>query len=170
MKIGSWGEYLGPRGMRMASGEGSIMRNFLVWRRLRWAGHVRRMEEGSSSLKILTGNKPLRRSKRRWKDNIRMDLKEIGINTRNWVDSAQDRDYWRALWMRHFNFLHLITLTIVGERYKLWNSSLRSLPSPVPILIPLWGQIFKFALIGIYNLFIFFVLLFYFSLHENKPV
>jgi hypothetical protein len=34
---------------------------------------------------------------RRWEDNIRMDLKEIGINTRNWFDSVQDRDYWRAL-------------------------------------------------------------------------
>ena len=38
-----------------------------------------------------------RKSRRRWDDNIRMDLKAIGINTRNWVDSAQDRDYWRAL-------------------------------------------------------------------------
>ena len=34
---------------------------------------------------------------RRWEDYIRMDLKEIGINTRNWVDSAKDNDYWRAL-------------------------------------------------------------------------
>ena len=33
----------------------------------------------------------------RWEDNIKIDLKEIGINTRNWVDSAQDMDYWRAL-------------------------------------------------------------------------
>ena len=33
----------------------------------------------------------------RWEDNIRMDLEEIGINAGNWVDSAQDRDYWRAL-------------------------------------------------------------------------
>ena len=32
-----------------------------------------------------------------WEDNIRMDLEEIGINAGNWVDSAQDRDYWRAL-------------------------------------------------------------------------
>ena len=32
-----------------------------------------------------------------WGFNIRMDIKEIGINTRNWVDSAQDRDCWRAL-------------------------------------------------------------------------
>ena len=35
--------------------------------------------------------------RRRWKDNIRMDLEEIGINAGNWVDSAQDRDYWRTL-------------------------------------------------------------------------
>ena len=34
---------------------------------------------------------------RRWEDNIKMDLKEIGINTRNWVDLAQDRDYWGVL-------------------------------------------------------------------------
>ena len=39
----------------------------------------------------------LGRPRRGWEDNIRMDLKEIGINTRNWVGSAQDRDYWRAL-------------------------------------------------------------------------
>ena len=43
------------------------------------------------------GKRSLRRPRRTWQDNIRMDLKEIGINTRNWVDSAQDRDYWRAL-------------------------------------------------------------------------
>ena len=35
--------------------------------------------------------------RRRWEDNIRMDLEEISINTRNWVDSAQDRDYWRVI-------------------------------------------------------------------------
>ena len=38
-----------------------------------------------------------RSPKRRWEDNIRMDFKDIDINTRNWVDSAQDRDYWRAI-------------------------------------------------------------------------
>ena len=37
-----------------------------------------------------------KKPRRRWEDNIRMDFKEIGINTRNWVDSAQDRDYLRA--------------------------------------------------------------------------
>ena len=70
-------------------------------RRLRWAGHVARMEQGRSAFKILirkpTGKRPLGRPRRRWKDNIRINLEEKGINTGNWVDSAQDRDYWRAL-------------------------------------------------------------------------
>ena len=65
-------------------------------RRLRWSDHVARIEEGTA-FKILTGTpagkRPLGNPRRRWEDNIRMDLKEIGINTRNWVDSAQDRDY-----------------------------------------------------------------------------
>ena len=54
-----------------------------------------------SAFKILTGKPtgkiPLGRPRRRWEDNIRMDLEEIGINVGNWVDSAQDRNYWRAL-------------------------------------------------------------------------
>ena len=56
------------------------------------------MEEGRSAFKILTskptGKRPLGRPRRRWEDNNKMDLEEIGIN---WVDSAQYRDYWRAL-------------------------------------------------------------------------
>ena len=59
------------------------------------------MEEGKSAFKIFTGKptrkRPLRRPKRRWEDNIRMDLEEISKNAGNWVDSAQDRNYWRAL-------------------------------------------------------------------------
>ena len=59
------------------------------------------MEEDRSAFKILTGKPtgkgPLGRPRRRWEDDIRMDLKEIGINTRNWDDTAQDRDYWRDL-------------------------------------------------------------------------
>ena len=70
-------------------------------RRLRWAGHVARMEETRSAFKMLTGKpkgkRPLGRPRHRWEDNIRMDLEDIGINAENWVDSAQDRDYWRAL-------------------------------------------------------------------------
>ena len=66
-------------------------------RRFKWASHVARMEEGSSAFKILTGKprgkKRLGRSRRRREDNIRMDIKETGITTRNWVNSAQDRGY-----------------------------------------------------------------------------
>ena len=54
-----------------------------------------------SAFKILTGKptgkRPLGRPRHRWVDNIRMELKEIGINAGNWVDAAQDRDYWGAL-------------------------------------------------------------------------
>ena len=59
------------------------------------------MEEGRSAFKILTdkptGKRPLVRPRRIWENNIRMDLEEIGINACNLVDSAQNRDYWRAL-------------------------------------------------------------------------
>ena len=59
------------------------------------------MEKGRSVFKILTGkptgNRPLGRPRRRWEDNITMGLEEIGINAANWVGSAQDRNYWRAL-------------------------------------------------------------------------
>ena len=65
-------------------------------RSLRWAGHVARMEVCRSAFKIVTG-KPLGKPRRRSEDNIRMYLEEIGINAGNWVDSAQDRNYWRAL-------------------------------------------------------------------------
>ena len=65
-------------------------------RRLRWPGHVARIEEGA--FKIFTGKPtgkiPLGRPWRRWEDNIRMDLEEIGVNTRTWVSSAQVSDYW----------------------------------------------------------------------------
>ena len=70
-------------------------------RRLRWAGHVARKDEGRSAFNILTGKlsgkRPLGRPRRTWEDNIRMDLKEIGINAGNWVDLARDRDYRKAL-------------------------------------------------------------------------
>ena len=70
-------------------------------RGLRWAGHVARMEKDRNALKNLigklTGKRSLGRPRSRRENNIRMDLKEIGINTRNWVDSTQDRNYYRAL-------------------------------------------------------------------------
>ena len=63
-------------------------------RRFRWAGHIARKGEGREAFKILTstptGKRPLGMPRHRWEDNIRMDRKEIGTTTRNWVDSAQD--------------------------------------------------------------------------------
>ena len=54
---------------------------------------------GRSAFKILTGipsgKRTLWRPRRRWEDNIRMDLEEMGMG--NWIDSTQDRNYWRAL-------------------------------------------------------------------------
>ena len=59
------------------------------------------MEEGRNAFKIFTGKptekSPLGRPRCRSKANISMDLKGIGVNTRNLVETAQDRDYWRAL-------------------------------------------------------------------------
>ena len=66
-------------------------------RRLRWAGHVARMDEGWSAFNILTGkptgNRTLWRPRRRWEDNVRIELKETGINARNWVYLDQYTDY-----------------------------------------------------------------------------
>ena len=59
------------------------------------------MEEGKIAFKTLTGKptgkRSLGRPRRRWENNIRMDLEEICINAGNWIDSAQERDYWRGL-------------------------------------------------------------------------
>ena len=62
-----------------------------------WAGHLVRLEEGRSTFEILThiGKRPLGRPRSRWEDSIRINLTEID-NTGNWIDSAQDRDYFRA--------------------------------------------------------------------------
>ena len=66
-----------------------------------------RIEESRSGFTILTskpiGKIPLERPRRRWGDKIRKDLKEIDINTRNRVDSAEGWDYWRALLNSAFN-------------------------------------------------------------------
>ena len=76
-------------------------------RRLRPAGHVARLEEGGSAFRIIkdkpTGKRPLGRPWCRWEDHIRVDFKEIVVNARNWVDSAHDRGYWRALANAAFN-------------------------------------------------------------------
>ena len=68
---------------------------------MRWTGHVARMEATKSSFKILTDKftrkRLLGRPRHRWEENNRMRLKEMDVNTRNWIDSIQDIDYWEAL-------------------------------------------------------------------------
>ena len=69
-------------------------------RRMRWAGHVARMceERGVQGLGRETGGKePLGRPRRRWVDNIGMDLHEVGCGYMEWIGLAQDRDWWRTL-------------------------------------------------------------------------
>jgi hypothetical protein len=69
-------------------------------RSMRWARHVARMEEGRRISAVLVwrpeGKRPLGIPRRRWEDNIRMDLREIGIDGANWIRLAQDRFQWRA--------------------------------------------------------------------------
>ncbi|KAJ4428965.1 hypothetical protein ANN_25961, partial [Periplaneta americana] len=68
--------------------------------RLRWAGHVARMDESRNAYRVLVGRpegkRPLGRPRRRWEDNIKMDLREVGYDDRDWINLAQDRDRWRA--------------------------------------------------------------------------
>jgi hypothetical protein len=70
-------------------------------RRIRWAGHVARMGEDRGVHRVLVGRpegkRPLGRPRRRWEDNIKMELQEVGGGHGDWMELAQDRDRWRAL-------------------------------------------------------------------------
>jgi hypothetical protein len=63
-------------------------------RRMIWAGHVARMGEKRNAYRILVGKperkRPLGRQRRRWVDNIKMDLREVGWDGMDWIDLAQD--------------------------------------------------------------------------------
>ena len=67
---------------------------------MRWAGHVVLMGEGRGVHRVLVGKhegkRPLGRPRRRWEDNINMDLREVGGGG-DWMELAQDRDRWRTL-------------------------------------------------------------------------
>ena len=69
-------------------------------RGLRWIGHVARMEQSRNAYRVLVGkpegNRPLGRPRRRWEDDIKMDLREVGCDPGEWKDLAEDRDQWRA--------------------------------------------------------------------------
>jgi len=71
------------------------------WRRRRWTGNVARMGEERGVYRVLMGKpegkRPLGRPRRRWVDNIRMDLEEVEYGYMDWIGLAQDRDRWRTL-------------------------------------------------------------------------
>jgi hypothetical protein len=70
-------------------------------RRMRWEGHVERMGKRRGVHRVLVGKpegrRPLGKPRRRWEDNIKMDLQEVGCRGMDWIDLAQDRDKWSAL-------------------------------------------------------------------------
>jgi hypothetical protein len=70
-------------------------------RRMRWAGHVARMGEDRRVYRVLVGKpegkNPFGRPRRRWENNIKMDLQKVGRVRGDWMELAQDRDRWRAL-------------------------------------------------------------------------
>jgi hypothetical protein len=69
--------------------------------RMRWAGHVARIGEGRGAYRVLVGKpeekRPLGRPRRRWEDNIKMDLQEVECGGTDWIELGQDRDRLRAL-------------------------------------------------------------------------
>ena len=70
-------------------------------RRMRWAGHIVRMGEERGAYRVLVGKpegrRPLGGSRRRWVDNIRMDIQDVGCGYMDWIGLAQDRERWRTL-------------------------------------------------------------------------
>jgi len=70
-------------------------------RRMRWAGHVACMGERRGVYRVLVakpeGKRTLGRPRRRWEDNIKMNLQEVGCGGMDWIELAEDRDRWRAL-------------------------------------------------------------------------
>ena len=77
-------------------------------RRMRWAGHVPRMGVRRGLYRVLVGKpegkRPLGGPRRRWEDNIKMDLEEVGRGCGDWMELAKDRDRWLALVSTVMNF------------------------------------------------------------------
>jgi hypothetical protein len=77
--------------------------------RMRWAGHVARRGDGRGVYRVLVGRpeskRPLGRPRRRWEDNIKLDLREIGIDGTNWIQLARDSVQWRVFVNRVMNLL-----------------------------------------------------------------
>jgi hypothetical protein len=92
-------------------------------RRMRWAGHVAHIGEERNVYRTLMGKpegkRPLERPRHRWEDGIRMDLKEIGLGSIDWIQLAQDRDRWQALVNTVMNFRVLVPRSSLISRQTL---------------------------------------------------
>jgi hypothetical protein len=78
-----------------------IIIRIILARRMRWVGHVVQMGEKRKAYRLSVGKpegrRPLGRPRRRWLDNVRMDLVEVGWGDVDWIGLAHNRDRWRAL-------------------------------------------------------------------------
>jgi len=76
---------------------------------MRWAGLVAHMGERKGIKRVVVGKpegkRPLGRPRRRWEDNIKMDLQEVGCGDIDWINLAKDRDRWRTLLTDVMNLL-----------------------------------------------------------------
>jgi hypothetical protein len=97
-KDGSWRKLLNDELHSLYSSPNIV--KVIKSRRMRWAGHVACIGEGRGEERVLVGRpegkRPLGRPRCRWEDNVKMDLREIGIDGTNWIQLAQDRVQWRA--------------------------------------------------------------------------
>ncbi|KAJ4426188.1 hypothetical protein ANN_26997 [Periplaneta americana] len=113
-----------------------IVRN-IKSRRLRWAGHVARMGESRNAYRVLggrpEGKRPLGRPRRRWEDNIKMDLSEVGCDDRDWINLAQDMDQWRPYVRAAMNLRPSEGFPFLKMQRKILGDTLKvKLPSDSP--------------------------------------
>ncbi|KAJ4446907.1 hypothetical protein ANN_13608 [Periplaneta americana] len=109
-----------------------IIRN-IKSRRLRWAGHVALMGESRNAYRVLVGRpegkRPLGRPRRRWEDNIKMDLREVGYDDREWINLAQDRDQWWAYVRAVMNFRYWVAAPSQPRRWAVKGEEIMRMAS-----------------------------------------
>ncbi|KAJ4441726.1 hypothetical protein ANN_11584 [Periplaneta americana] len=110
--------------------------------RLRWAGHVARMDESRNAYRVLVGRpegrRPSGRPRRRWENNIKMDLREVGYDDRDWINLAQDRDQRRAYVRAAMNLRPLMAMSLaIDAQLQVLPGLPQILPvNQHPLLVP----------------------------------